>query len=359
MKSAIMLLIGLCFSFNPTLDENEMASQYIEKYRELAIDEMHRTGIPASIKMAQAMLESGMGQSSLANHANNHFGIKCGNRWEGGTYYRADDDYRNGKLIKSCFRKYQSPSTSFIAHSDFLSTQPRYGNLFELDILDYRAWAQGLRKAGYATDPNYPNKLIGIIEKYNLHFLDLEILTEENDVVSAPSKKKQSSSANKKEIKRSYTTKSARTKSRSGEALYSVSEINKIKVIVSTGNENLRQIAKDQKVSLKELKKYNKHIDQRSTSSNLEVGQVVFLDKKRKSYAGREKFHIYRDVDTMVDLSDRYGVDIEFLYLKNRMPLGAEPLVGEKIHLKGVVRLDDIPQYEEKGKQRRKKDVIF
>lgn len=358
MKTAITLLIGLFFSFSAQLEENELASQYIEKYRELAIAEMHRTGIPASIKMAQAMLESGMGQSSLASQANNHFGIKCGNRWTGGTHYRKDDDYKNGELIKSCFRKYESAHTSFIAHSDFLVTQPRYGNLFNLDILDYKAWAKGLRTAGYATDPAYPQKLIGMIEKYNLHFLDLEILKKET-IASTPEVKENNVPSEKKELRKSYTTKSKRKKSSKGVSLYSVSEINKIKVIVSTGNENLRQIAKDQKVSLKDLKRYNKHIDQRSTSTDLEVGQVVFLEKKRKSYSGREKYHIYRAGDQMQELSDRYGVELEFLYLKNRMPVGAEPLVGEKIHLKGMVRLDDIPEYVEKGKQRRKKDVIF
>lgn len=357
MKTAITLLLSLFFSFSTQLEENELASQYIEKYRELAIAEMHRTGIPASIKMAQAMLESAMGQSSLASQANNHFGIKCGNQWSGGTHYRKDDDYKNGELIKSCFRKYESANTSFIAHSDFLVTQPRYGNLFELDILDYKAWARGLRAAGYATDPKYPQKLIGIIEKYNLHFLDLEIL-ESEPIASAP-EVNENKPTQKKELKRSYTTKVNRKKSSKGQSLYSVSEINKIKVVVSTGNENLRQIAKDQKVSLKDLKKYNKHIDLRSTSADLEVGQIVFLEKKRKSYSGREKYHIYRAGDQMSELSDRYGVELEFLYLKNRMPIGAEPLEGEKIHLKGMVRLDDIPEYTEKGKQRRKKDVIF
>lgn len=151
-------------------------TQYISQYKEIAKSEMDRTGIPASIKMAQGILESNSGRSTLAVKAKNHFGIKCGNYWEGGTFYREDDDYAKGKLIKSCFRKFDNSYSSYIAHSDFLlnpGSQYRYGFLFELDPYDYKAWAHGLKKSGYATDPTYADKLIGIIEKYELYLLDV------------------------------------------------------------------------------------------------------------------------------------------------------------------------------------------
>src|SRR5690606_7158211 len=121
------------------------------------------------------MLESNCGRSDLACKANNHFGIKCGGEWSGGTYHKEDDDYRNGKLVPSCFREFSSALESFVAHSDFLRDPRkahRYGPLFQLDPRDYKGWAHGLSKAGYATDPHYPQRLIRLIEQYELHRFD-------------------------------------------------------------------------------------------------------------------------------------------------------------------------------------------
>src|SRR5688500_8307242 len=150
-------------------------SAYIELYKDIAVSEMMRTGIPASIKLAQAIHESACGKSDLACKANNHFGIKCGNDWNGKKYNQEDDDYKDGELVKSCFREFRTVYDSYIAHSDFL-TDPakskRYGFLFELDQTDYKGWARGLAKAGYATDPQYANKIIDLIEKYELYQYD-------------------------------------------------------------------------------------------------------------------------------------------------------------------------------------------
>ena len=152
---------------------------YINKYKHIAISEMNRTGIPASIKLAQGLLESGAGKSTLAREANNHFGIKCSGSWTGKTFFREDDD-RNAKgdLIKSCFRSFDSASQSFFAHSNFLTDQKRYAFLFDIHRSDYRAWAKGLRKAGYATDKAYANKLIDLIEKHQLYLFDSESISE-------------------------------------------------------------------------------------------------------------------------------------------------------------------------------------
>ena len=171
----------LCGISDHLISEEPVAS-YIDKYKEIAISEMQRTGIPASIKLAQGILESNSGRSTLAIKANNHFGIKCGNYWQGGTFHREDDDYRNGQLIKSCFRKYDDASQSFVAHSDFLlhsGSRYRYGFLFDFDPLDYQSWAKGLKKSGYATDLAYAEKLISIIEKYELFQYDNEGLNPE------------------------------------------------------------------------------------------------------------------------------------------------------------------------------------
>ncbi len=161
----ILFLSPVCAQNKYNSYYDSLVIAYINKWAPLAIQEMKRTGIPASIKLAQAIVESGAGTSWLARTANNHFGIKCHN-WEGPRVYK-DDDAPN-----ECFRKYKTPEESFIDHSRFLTTRPRYSFLFELDPLDYKAWAYGLKKAGYATNPRYAQKLIEVIEKYNLARFD-------------------------------------------------------------------------------------------------------------------------------------------------------------------------------------------
>lgn len=149
---------------NPNLNNSKLA--YIEKYAALAVNEMHKSKIPASITLAQGILESGSGKSLLASKSNNHFGIKCHSNWEGERVYHDDDE--KGE----CFRKYQYVATSFKDHSAFLSKRNRYSFLFNYRLKDYKKWAKGLKKAGYATDKKYPNKLINIIENYKLYEFD-------------------------------------------------------------------------------------------------------------------------------------------------------------------------------------------
>ena len=182
----LLTIVGLqsfTFSEAPILD-------YINQYKTIAISEMHRTGIPASITMAQAIVESKYGTSTLSVESNNHFGIKCKGGWEGKTYYFKDDDYRHGKLVKSCFRGYEDSVESYYDHSDFLVENSRYGVLFTLDKYDYKGWAKGLKKCGYATDRNYAKALIGMIEKYQLHLLDKESNAPKEEVVLIEAVKK-------------------------------------------------------------------------------------------------------------------------------------------------------------------------
>ncbi len=151
---------------------SERVANYINEYRDIAKEEMLQYGIPASITLAQGILESGAGAGELTMKANNHFGIKCHTGWEGDTVYH-DDDERG-----ECFRKYNDPKYSYRDHSLFLTQRSRYQDLFKLRKDDYKGWAKGLKKAGYATDPKYPDKLIGIIERYNLEAFDEEVLGE-------------------------------------------------------------------------------------------------------------------------------------------------------------------------------------
>lgn len=151
----------------------EMVLAYIEQYKAVAKDNMVRTGIPASITMGQAILESGAGTGPLSVQANNHFGIKCHKEWNGPSIRYTDDEENE------CFRKYDQPSESFRDHSYFLTSRPRYAELFQFGKDDYKSWAYGLKAAGYATDPKYPDKLIGLIERYQLQRFDAEVLGKE------------------------------------------------------------------------------------------------------------------------------------------------------------------------------------
>ncbi len=165
----IFIVIGICFSSRPMRREES----YIDQFKYLAVSEMQRTGIPASIKLAQGLMESASGRSELAVNANNHFGIKCKSDWNGETYSYKDDDFaNNGELLFSCFRKYSSPEYSYLDHSNFLKNRSRYKALFEFSITDYKSWARGLKNCGYATDPTYAEKIIETIEKYDLNNLD-------------------------------------------------------------------------------------------------------------------------------------------------------------------------------------------
>ncbi len=180
-----IFLLSSCASLQKKHNTNEEVRSgdvlwdYIIRYQSVAVDEMQRSKIPASIKMAQAILESGAGQSQLAKLANNHFGIKCGPSWQGKKFYKKDDEYKNGQLHKSCFRVYNSGEDSFADHSAFLTDQAkgyRYGFLFDLNPKDYKSWARGLQKAGYATHPSYAGRLIKLIERYELDRLDRGLL---------------------------------------------------------------------------------------------------------------------------------------------------------------------------------------
>ena len=153
---------------------SEATINYIDQYKDLAVAEMYRSGIPASIILAQGILESGNGSSSLAVNSNNHFGIKCKSYWKGGTYYHKDDDLDDkGKLMDSCFRAYETVIDSYVDHSNFLMYTAHYSVLFQYDRTDYQSWATGLKSCGYATDEAYAQKLIDKIELYDLHDFDL------------------------------------------------------------------------------------------------------------------------------------------------------------------------------------------
>lgn len=301
---ALIPLLGFSFP----LGNNPTHEAYIEQYKDIAIAEMNRKGIPASIKLAQAILESNGGKSELATRANNHFGIKCGGNWNGPTYELHDDDKNDrGELIHSCFRAYRHAKASFEAHSDFLSDSDKYGRygfLFEYDPDDYRNWAFGLQKAGYATNPRYARQLIDLIERYELH---------QYDQFGAYGK----------------------------DRLASVSLLNDLRVVFAGEGETLEKISARTEVSVSKLLKYNE--ETYKPYELIAKGCPVFLQPKRNSYRGKQKWHKVAKGETMAQMAQNYGIKTHKLRRLNRMHYLYEPQPGEKISLRGRVSKKNAP----------------
>ncbi len=302
------------------MQEKELKLAYIEQYKLLAVAEMERAGVPASIKLGQGLLESRWGTSDLASKANNHFGIKCGGLWNGPTYYKKDDDTdTNGNLINSCFRSYASAEQCFMDHSNFLLDPrkvDRYGFLFELPHTDYRSWAEGLKKAGYATDGTYHQKLIKIIQEFELYQFDslntAKVLASMGTIPSGTLAMERPPI----ELKNS-----------------AVFVFNDVEYIQSVTTQTLRDIATRYSISVKTLLHYNDNLYQPDLI--LPLGSRVFLQPKRKSFRGKIRFHLVKKGENMGSISNLYAISLEALYRRNQMTLGQEPKPDEKIKLRG------------------------
>ncbi|MBN2482409.1 MAG: glucosaminidase domain-containing protein [Bacteroidales bacterium] len=280
--------------------------EYFQKYYVLAIEEMIRSGIPASITLAQGALESGDGNSRLARQANNHFGIKCHDDWNGRTI-KHDDDSRN-----ECFRSYNSVEDSYRDHSDFLNGRQRYAFLFELEPTDYKGWARGLKNAGYATSRDYASALIKIIEDYNLQQYDLIAL---NDRGFRGSSHISSSSLAQRQIM----------------------ENNRVKYIITKEGDNFPSLANDLEKMLWELPRYN----DLTPYDSLGAGRIIYLQPKRNKAEMGNKTHIVKSGETMFDISQLYAVKLDRLYDLNRMPYGTEPEAGAVLQLRKALKIKE------------------
>lgn len=304
---------------NLALEEKISAVEYIEKWREEAIRQMALHKIPASITIAQGLLESGNGNSRLAIQGNNHFGIKCHSDWKGATIHE-DDETSN-----ECFRKYKNASESFEDHSLFLQKK-RYESLFTLDITDYKGWAHGLKKCGYATNPKYPQLLINLIEQYNLADLDKEGLkliknggTASRSKRDSNPKKERNSSPQKDESRREIVISNNRE--------IGVSE-NRIKFITAKDGDSIEAIANDLDMAPWQIKKYN----DLQNNQQIQAGQVIYLQPKRNTSKISE--YEVKSGDTMWSISQSTGIKLRRLYKKAVLEPGQEPKPGTIIKLK-------------------------
>lgn len=293
------------------LAQNTTQQAYVEQYKSIAISEMLRTGIPASITLAQGILESASGNSKLAMEANNHFGIKCHADWHGQTIEH-DDDLQN-----ECFRKYASPEESFYDHSEFIRKGSRYASLFELKTSDYKRWARGLQQAGYATNRKYADKLIEIIERYNLQQYD-KTDGAATVVADVPTAKPVTIQANTQKPLQLSVGK------------HQVGMLNRVSYVVARQGDTYAALTAEFDKMRWELEKYN-DVPQ---GIEPEAGQVVYLQPKRNKASREHRTHIVQQGESMWSISQKYAVKLNALYKKNRMTPGDEPETGQKIWLR-------------------------
>ncbi len=282
---------------------NSRYQAYIDQYKNIAIEEMLRYGIPASITLAQGLLESGAGQSELARKGNNHFGIKC-HGWSGRSVYH-DDDERG-----ECFRAYNNARESFEDHSRFLKSGSRYSSLFSLGHTDYKGWARGLKAAGYATNPVYAQSLIDIIEVYDLHQYDYA-----------------------KSYEKFIDKHSGMTDERkeNGTTLHPISIFNNNYYLRARKGDTFKSIGDEVGISYRKLAKYN----ERDKKDALQEGEIIYLKKKRSSAPKqfRNRPHVVKAGDSMYSIAQQYGIRLKSLYKKNHLEPDYQIRVGDKLRV--------------------------
>ena len=326
---AIALLLGL--SVSAQRDPGTPQERYISHYATIAVNEMYRTGVPASITLAQGIIESRSGQSTLAVDGNNHFGIKCHTSWRGRTML-ADDDRRD-----ECFRVYDSAEESFRDHSDFLRYRDRYKFLFDFRTTDYKSWAYGLKQAGYATDPSYAAKLIQCVEDYDLSRFDrmtvAEALAEGGADAEAPVEPDEvgeiPDSPLKIEAGELFTGKAGEEYRFSlSRTLYSR---NGVPFIFAIEGETYASIAKSNHLLLREILRFNDV----PRGAELHAGDIVYLEPKRsKTVRGLDKYIVGEEGETFHGICQRFAVSEKAIRKLNDLPVSYVPKEGDEIILR-------------------------
>lgn len=296
------------FSFGLVRAQTDNYSKYIEKYKTLAIEQMYKYGVPASITLSQGLLESGAGRSLLAVKANNHFGIKAGISWTG-PFILKDDD-----AVGEKFRVYKHVIDSYEDHSIFLTSNRRYASLFKLKRNDYKGWAHGLKSAGYATNPRYALLLIDLIEKYNLQRFDHFSRHAASDFISDNN------------VTIGKIENISKTEERS------VYRCNNSFYIVAQKGDTYATISKWSGISERRLRKYN----ELPRKTVLKTGDVVYLEKKHKRAASKLKntYYVVKDGDSFHSIAQKYGIRIKSLYKNNMLKYTDTLKVGQRIKIR-------------------------
>lgn len=304
IKYALLTLVVLILSVthvSAKIKWNSAYQAYIDQYKDLAIEQMLKYNIPASITLSQGLLESGAGRSWLTKSSNNHFGIKC-HGWTGRRVFH-DDDERG-----ECFRAYDNPRQSFEDHSRFLATQSRYARLFNYARTDYKSWARGLKQCGYATNPQYASKLIQIIELYNLNQYDKA-----------------------KKFDQFMVKHSTEDGVAPDGNFHVIKAYNKNYYVIARKGDSFQSLSKELCIGKRKLAKYN----ERSYKEELAAGDVIYLKKKRKKTTKEYKNrpHIVQIGESMYLISQKYGIRLSSLYKKNHLSPDYQIKVGDKLRV--------------------------
>ena len=333
LKTPILIVIFSLFAglVSTQAQTRQTKEEYILKYKHIAIDHMERYGIPASITLAQGILESDSGNSNLARKSNNHFGIKCKKGWTGDRVYHTDD------APDECFRKYDSVEESYQDHADFLDQSPRYDSLFAYSATDYRSWARGLKAAGYATAPDYAQRLTKLIEDNKLYLFDeaggeklyADHQKAENNITQEFTA--QSSVEIPTPVEGRVDPNNYRVAERTFNG-YSVYVNNKTHYIIARDGDTFSRIASTFALTEKTLRKYNE-IDTKSTADPIE-GEVIYIERKQTRWMGNVRKHTVRAGETLRSVAQDYAIQQKKLMRLNRMHKGSQLQVGQDIALK-------------------------
>ena len=296
-----ILLFGYCGTLRAQVRQTR--EEYIDRYKHIAVEQMERYGIPASITMAQGILESDSGNSLLALRSNNHFGIKCKSNWRGERVYH-DDDAKG-----ECFRAYPTVEASYYDHAEFLDSQPRYDSLFAYASDDYKSWARGLKAAGYATAPDYAQRLVRIIEENQLFLLDrpdgARLYASRYGLKRDPEEWFSSqSSVETPAVSTAIDPDNYRVTINAHEG-YNVYVTNGVHYILAKEKDSFENIGSKFRISAGNLRRFN---DLKDKKAQPLPGEVVYIERKKKRWEGNARHHICREGETAYSVAQSYGI---------------------------------------------------
>ena len=325
MRRSVLLFFTLYFFQVAYTQSSSDIIAYIEKYKAMTLEQERLYGIPAPITIAQGLLESAAGRSGLARNANNHFGIKAYGGWKGRVYHAWDDEAQ-----KSKFRHYDNAVESFRDHAEFLKNNGRYRDLFTKSIYDYRGWANGLQKAGYATSPTYAKALIGYIDTYKLYAINGGVKLRPGKTITITRTITREELIGRKDLQMEETEESEEQESIENTIRKFVVEINSVRCTILYPGETLSSIAMKYDISKRDLLLFNE-----TTSENdFQEGDIVFLGKKKKKFEGAQDFYYATEGESLYAISQRFGIKLANLTKMNHKDSFSLPSDGEKLRLK-------------------------
>ena len=325
IRGMVILFLEFWVICNTFAQSSSDITSYILQFKQIALDQEREFGIPAPITLAQGILESGAGKSGLTRKSNNHFGIKKGTGWNGPLCYAWDDDPQ-----KSPFRVYSSAAESYRDHSMFLKNNSRYRSLFSKSVYDYRGWANGLQRAGYATSPTYAKALIGYIDSYKLYAINGGVKLRPGKTVTITRTITRAELITRKDIQMEETEESEEQEEFEKTIRKFVVEINGVRCTILYPGETLSSIAMKYDISKRDLLLFNE-----TTSENdFQEGDIVFLGKKKKKYEGAQDFYKAKDGESLYTISQRFGIKLASLTKMNNKDSFSVLAEGEKLRLK-------------------------